>query len=207
MPPAAAPRRGSYHKSVNGHAFKAVCDVITDMIGQPSPQGKPAFTFQEVRNLASARLTRTHGSLTPGIPWKLPPISWDWVERYFQDTMGIDFIPLSEYYFSKLNVKTKSRTYDILMGEPMNTVAFRSISCCPPISCSVGFLVNSAIIHPIDQVFPLTWLEWRKAVGAGHIRSAMVRLDRSVANKTLTQAEADLVLDKKNFTPLRRMLK
>ena len=204
--PAAAARRGSYLKSVNGVAFQEVCNVITDMIGQPSPQGKPAFTFEEIKNLTVIRLTKIHGRIG-GHPWRLPQIHWDWVERYFQEHMGIDFIPLSEYYFSKMRVKTRSREYDIMMGEPMSTVAFRSISCCPPISCSVGFLVNSAIIHPIDQAFPLTWLEWRKAVGAGHIRSAMLRLDRSVTNKSLTQAEANLVLDRKNFTPLRAMLK
>jgi hypothetical protein len=205
---AAAPgRRGAYWKTVNGVAFQEVCSVITDLISKPAPQGRPAFTFQEIKALALARLTRKHGTVTPGVPWVLPTIRWDWVERYFRDQMHTDFIPVAEYYFSNLKKKGQSRAYDILMGEPMSTVAFRSISCCPPISCTVGFLVNSGIVHPIDSEFPLTWLEWRKAVGSGHIRSAMDRLDRSVANRALTQSEANLVLDRVNFTPLRAMLK
>jgi hypothetical protein len=205
--PAAAPRRASYRSTMNTSAkYREAYRCINRMITTPAPHGKGHFTIMEIESLTVAQLNKITVGLK--IPWRSPlDLHWKLLEHYFETEDNLDLIPVCEYFFSNLKREGKSRAYDMSMGVPMNIVAYRSISCCPPSSATVGYVVNSSLVHHIDPVFPTTWLEWRKAVGSGHIHSAIVRLNRAVANQALTQSQADLILNRANFAPLKRLLK
>lgn len=203
----AAPRRmgrptyrGTMRSSV---MHQEAYDCIVSMITTPAPKGKGSFTQKEIEQLTVARLNKRF----PGTPYRAANLRWDWMVRFVRDKLGLDLIPLCDYYFSKVWKEGKSREYDEFHGVSANVVAKRSISCIPPTPGTVGYVASSSRVHQVDSILVMTWLEWRKSVGKGHIINEIACQTRAVANLAITQAEADMIIPRTSIPPIRRLLR